>query len=240
MHRDPGHLHLADLGEHRADALGGRTADGSGDHHHLGAIHLTLDDVAQLLRIGVDDADAVHLGARIPARRGKRIRVDVVDLAVAGGARYVDQLAADAHHRQPRPRMDQHAFAADGGQQTDLRGADDRARPHRDVAGLDIVTGATDVGAGAHRPQHPHPRLPAVGPPQRQHRIGQRRHRRAGLHTGGLSRLQPARRPRARLDGAHHGQADLLIARAVGRSSVVVVVAAVIGVTPSTSTLRTA
>ncbi len=62
----------------------------------------------------------------------------------------------------------------------------------------------------------------AVGPPQRQHRVGQGRHRSAGLHAGGLSRLQPTRCARARLDHAHHRQADLLIAARRRRPALVV------------------
>ena len=216
MHRDAGHLHLAQFSKHRPDTLGGRPADRPGDHQHLGAIHLTLDHVPQFLGIGVDDADPIHLGARVPARRRKRVRVDVVDLAVAGRPRNVDELTTDTHHRQPRPRMDQNAFAPDGGQQTDLRRADDRACPHRHVAGLHVVTSAADVGTRAHRPQHPHPGLPAVGPPQGQHRVGEGRHRRTGLHACGLTWLKPARRPGTRLDRAHHGQTDLLVAGVLG------------------------
>ena len=104
-----------------ADAFGGGAADRARDHHHLGAIDLALDDFPQFLGVGVDDADAVHLGAGVAARRGQRVGVDVVDLAVAGRARDVDELTADAHHRQPRPRVHQHAFATDRGQQPDLR-----------------------------------------------------------------------------------------------------------------------
>ena len=92
-----------------------------GDHHHLGAVDLALDDFPQFLGLGVDDADAVHLGAGVAARRGQRVRVDVVDLAVAGRSGDVDELTADAHHRQPRPRVHQHAFATDRGQQAHLR-----------------------------------------------------------------------------------------------------------------------
>ena len=150
-------LHFTELRQHRPDTLGGGATDRARDHDHLCAVDLALNDVAQLLGIGVDDADAVHLGAGVAARRGQRVGVDVVDLPVAGRAGDVDEFAADAHHRQPRPRVHQHALATDRRQQPHLGGADDRARPHRDVAGLDVVAGATDVCAGAHAAQHRHP-----------------------------------------------------------------------------------
>ena len=117
-------LHLAELGQHRADAFGGRPADRARDHHYLGATELALDHVAQFLGIGVDDADAVHLGAGVAARRRKRIRVDVIDLAVAGRSRDVDELTADTHHRQPRPRVHKDTFTPDRRQQA-------RPGPHR-------------------------------------------------------------------------------------------------------------
>ena len=120
MHGDPDDLHVAELGQHRADRLGRRAADAAGDHHDLGAVDLTLDDLAELLGVVADDADAVHLGAGVPAGRRQRVGVDVVDLPVARGARDVDQLAADGHHRQPRTRVHQHPFAADRRQQPDL------------------------------------------------------------------------------------------------------------------------
>ena len=102
--------------------------------------------------------------------------------------------------------------STDRGQQTHLGRADDRARAHRDIAGLNVVAGAADIGARAHATQHGHSRLTAVGPPHRQHRVGERRHRRTGLHPCRLSWLQPARSSGARLDRAHHGQTDLLFA----------------------------
>ena len=67
MHRDPGHFHLAHFTEHRADVFGGRTATAPAITTTSGAYpKLTLDDVAQFLRVGVDDADPVHLGALHP------------------------------------------------------------------------------------------------------------------------------------------------------------------------------
>ena len=42
--------------------------------------------------------------------------------------------------------MHKHAFASDRREQSNLRRADDRARTHRDITGLDIITCATNVG----------------------------------------------------------------------------------------------
>ncbi len=107
--------------------------------------------------------------------------------------------------------MHQDAVASDRGEQAHLRRADDRSGPYRDVAGLHVVAGAAHVGPGAHASQHRHPRLAAVGPPQWQHRVGQRRHRGAGLNARGLLRLQPARGPRAGFDRSHHRQAEVTL-----------------------------
>ncbi len=109
------------------------------------------------------------------------------------------------------------------GQQPDLGGADDRPGPHGDVAGLHVVAGAPHVGARPHAAQHPHPRLAAVGPAQRQHRVGQCRQRRPGLHPRGLARLQSAGRPCAGRDGAHHRQCHAAPGRRLLRPLVLVV-----------------
>ena len=119
--------------------------------------------------------------------------------------------------------MHQHALATDRGQKAHLSGADDRASAHRDVAWLDVVAGAADVGARPHAAQHGHPRLSAVGPPQRQHSVGEGRHRRARLHARGLTRLQPARLAGACLDRAHHREADFAVSVVVGIRGVVAV-----------------
>ena len=95
-------------------------------------------------------------------------------------------------------------------------GADDRAGPHRDIARLHIVAGAAHVGARAHTPQHLDPRLSPVGPPQRQHRVGQRRHGCTGLDPDGLLGLQAGRRARAGLDGTDHRQTELTVGIVVG------------------------
>ena len=120
MHRDPGDLHLAECRQHRPHALGGGAAHRAGDDDYLGPVELPLNGFPQLLGIVVDDPHPVHLGAGIAARRGQRVGVDVVDLTVARGTRDVDEFAADTHHRQPRPRVHQHPFASDRGQQPDL------------------------------------------------------------------------------------------------------------------------
>jgi hypothetical protein len=174
--------------------------NGPRDQHDLGAVQLTLNDLAQLLGIAADDPDAGHLGACVTPGRGQRERIDVVHLAIAWCTGDVDELTADAHHRQSRPRMHEHPLTTDGRKQADLRCTDDHARAHRHIAGLHIVTGAPHVGARGHTAQHPNLRVAAVGPPQGQHRVGECRHRRPGLDASGLPRLQPARRPRASLD----------------------------------------
>ena len=79
----------------------------------------------------------------------------------------------------------------------------------RFAGGLHIVAGAAHVGTRSHTAQHPNPGLAAVGPAQRQHRVGQRRHGRTSLHPNGLLGLQSRRSTRARLDGRDHRQADL-------------------------------
>ena len=77
---------------------------------------------------------------------------------------------------------------------------------HGDVAGLDVVAGAPHVGTRGRAAQDPHPLRPAVGPAQRQHRVGQRRQRGAGLHPGRLAGLQPAGCARTGFDGSRHRQ----------------------------------
>src|SRR4029453_9832043 len=143
----------------RSDTFGRGATNRARDRHHLGAIDLSLNDFPQFLGFGVDDADAVHLGTGVAARRGKGVRVHVVDLSVPRRPGYIHELTTDAHHRQPGPRVHQHTLTADRRQQAHLRRTDDRARPHRDVTGLDVVAGATDVGARAHPTQHRDPRL---------------------------------------------------------------------------------
>ena len=98
-----------------------------------------------------DDADPVDVGSGVTGGGGQRVGVDVVDLSGARGAVDVDEFAADRDDRQPGPGMHQHLVPADGGEQTDLRGADDRPRPDRDVARLHVVADAPDVVAGTHR-----------------------------------------------------------------------------------------
>ncbi len=60
-------------------------------------------------------------------------------------------------------------------------GADDRARPDRDVAGLDIVAGASDVVAGSHRLVDLDPHVSAVGAVHRQDGVRESRQRRTGV-----------------------------------------------------------
>ncbi len=160
----------------------------------------------ELLGVVADDADAIHLRAGVAAGRRQRIGVDVIHLTVARVAGDVDQLAADRHDRQPRARVHQDAFAAHRRQQPYLGRADDRSGSHGDVAGLDVVAGAPHIGTRGGAAQDPHPLHPAVGPAQRQHRIGQRRQRGAGLHPGRLAGLQPAGGARTGLDGSGHRQ----------------------------------
>ena len=193
MHRDARHLHVAELGEHGAQALAGCAADGPCDHHDLTAVDVAFDGGTQFLRVCIDDADPGDLGPRVPCRGRQCVRVDVVDLPVARCAGDVDQFPADGHHRHPRSWVHQHPLAPDRSQQSDLSRSDDRPGPHRDVAGLDVVADPADVRARTDPAQHPHPRLPAVGPPQRQYRIGQSRHRRPGLDASGLPGLQTGR-----------------------------------------------
>jgi len=151
-----------------------RTASAAGDHHHLSAIDLALDDFAELLGVVADDADAVHFRAGIPSGRRQCVRVDVVDLPVARGARDVDQLATDGHDRQPRTRVHQHPFPPDRSQQPHLGSPDDRSGAHGHITGLDIVPGTPHVSTRGGPAQDPHLRRPAVGPPQWQDRVGQR------------------------------------------------------------------
>ena len=88
--------------------------------------------------------------------------------------------------------MHQHPITPHRGQQPNLRGADDRARTDRDITGLHVITGAPHIVTRTHRAQHLDPRLTTLGPAQRQHRIGQCRHRSTGLHPHGLPGLQPS------------------------------------------------
>ncbi|CKQ79301.1 Uncharacterised protein [Mycobacterium tuberculosis] len=204
MHGDPHDLHLTELGKHRPDRFCRRTAHPAGDHHDLSPIELALDDFAKFRRVVADDANPVHLRTGIPARRSQGIGVDVINLPVARGPRDVDQLAPDGHHRQPRTRVHQHPFTADRRQQPHLGCADDRPRAHRHITGLHVVARTPHVGARRRPAQHPHPRHSAIGPPQRQDRIGQGGKRRAGLHPDRLARLQPAQGARSGFDGSHH------------------------------------
>src|SRR6476660_8156558 len=89
------------------------STDRTRDDDHLCAVDLALNDFPQFVRLGVDDADAVHLGAGIAARRSQGVRIHVVDLPVAGRSGNVHELAADAHHRQSRPRVHQHTLTTD-------------------------------------------------------------------------------------------------------------------------------
>ena len=207
-----------------ADTLGGRPTDRARDHDDLRTVQLTLDDVAEHLGIGVHDSDTVHLRARVTARRGQREGVDVVHLAVARRAGDVDEFTAHAHHRQSRLRMHEDTVAPDRGQQPHLCGADDRARPHRDVTRLDVVARPTDIRSGAHTAQHRHARLTAVGPSQRKHGVGECRHRRACLNPCRLLGLQPAGGARTGLNRAHHRQAHLTVGASLGLFGAVVLI----------------
>ena len=109
--------------------------------------------------------------------------------------------------------MYQYALPADRGKQPDLGGADDGAGPDRDITGLHVIARAPYIRPRPHAAQHPNPGTTAVGPAQRQYRVGERRHRRAGLDPRRLTGLQPARGPLTRLDQTHHRQADLAVGR---------------------------
>ena len=125
--------------------------------------------------IGADDADPVHVGAGVAGGGGQRVGVDVVDLAGTRGAVDVDELAADRDHRQPGPGVHQHLVAAHRGEQPDLRGADDGARAHRDVAGLHVVADAAHEVAGTDRLVDLDAGAAAVGAVERQDRVGEGR-----------------------------------------------------------------
>ena len=109
-----------------------------------------LDDLAQPARVGGHDADPADLGARVTGGGGQRVRVHVVDLALAGRAVDVDELLAERDHRDPRTWVDEHLVASDGGQQTHLSSTDGRAAAHGDVAGLHVLAGAADEPGGRH------------------------------------------------------------------------------------------
>ena len=179
------------------------------------ASYTTLERIGRLEDLAADESQPEAVRARA-AQEIERIKT--------GGSVYpshlrvnaelslaeLDQLAADRDHRQPGLWMHQHLAPPDSGQQTDLRGADDRPGPHGDVTGLDVVTDPTHVVAGANRLEHLDLRAAAVGAVQRQDRIGQRRQRCAGVDAYGLPRLQPGRRSRTRdhLADDRQGQVD--------------------------------
>ena len=102
--------------------------------------------------------------------------------------------------------MDEHLVAPDGGEQTDLRGADYRAGPDRDVTGLHVVTDLADVVAGADGPVDLDAGAAAVGPVERKHGVCQRRERSPRVDAHRLPWLQPNRLTRPRADLADDGQ----------------------------------
>ena len=105
--------------------------------------------------------------------------------------------------------MHQHLVAAYGGEQTDLRGADDRPRPDRDIARLHVVADATDEIAGTDRLVDLDAGAPAVGAVERQDRVRERGQRCAGVDTDGLARLQPDWLPRSGVDLPDDGKGQL-------------------------------
>src|SRR5262249_7988482 len=68
IHPAPAAPHPPEPGQPRPPRLGGRSPARAGDHHDLGAIDLPLDDLAELLGVAADDADAVDLRAGVAAR----------------------------------------------------------------------------------------------------------------------------------------------------------------------------
>ena len=91
--------------------------------------------------------------------------------------------------------------------------------PHRDVAGLHVLTGPADVLAGLDRLDHRDPGAAALGVRPRHHRVGHRRQRRAGGDVDGLRRLQPVRGPGAGLDLADHRQHHRVPSAAIATST---------------------
>ena len=180
LHGHPGQVEVAELGQRLDHQFGAVPAGRAGDQHHLGHQQPGLDQLAEPPRIAGRDADPVGLGAGVPGGGGQRERVDVVHLAGPGRAGHVDQFVADRDDRQPGPRVHQHLVPADGGEQPDLRGADEGAEPHRDVTGLHVLAGPADVLARFDRLDHRHPGAAALGVRARDDGVGDGRQRGAG------------------------------------------------------------
>ena len=110
--------------------------------------------------------------------------------------------------------MNQHAVAAHSGEQTDLRGTNDRSGADRYVTGLNIIADVPDVLSASHGMTDSDLGQSAVGPPLGHHGVGECRQGSAGLHPDRLPWLEPCWRPRTRLQLPHHRQDnDHLVAR---------------------------
>ena len=92
-------------------------------------------------------------------------------------------------------------------------GSDDRVPPHGHVTGLDVLTDPAHESRGRHPPAHDDPGGAAVGVPDRDDRIGQRRQRGARDDPHGLPGLQPQRLARTGRDLPDHGQLHHLCRR---------------------------
>ena len=174
VHRDLPEAHVAELGERLLHHVEPAAGERAGDEHQVAAQQLALQHLGEAALVRRQDARAVGLRAGVAGGRGEGVAVDVDDLAGRRRRADVDQLGAGAEDGDPRAGPHQHALAADGGQQADLRRADRGADLDGGVAGRDVVPGAADVAAGRRRRRA---RRPARCP-GRSRRRGRRRRRR--------------------------------------------------------------
>ena len=177
----------------------------------VGTQQLALEHVEQRGVVVGDDPVAPGIGAGVTRGRGDQVRVRVGHLAEGGLLPDVDELAAGADHQHPRTGTHEHAVASDRREQRDLLRPERGTGTERGLTGLQVLTGAADALAVAHRTAHRDARDAAVGVLERDDRVGTGRDRRAGHDPHREAGTHAAARLRAGRDVADDRQDDRLV-----------------------------
>jgi hypothetical protein len=169
----------------------------AGGHEDVGAHELVLERGGQRPRVVGHDADAVGDGAGLDGGRGQRRAVGVDDLARTERLRRPRRARCPSTRRRPAAGAHEQPGAPDRCCQADLHRAEVAAGAQHCVADGDVLAGPADVGPGRRRLADDDGGDPAVGPLEREDRVGTGRHQRPrhDPHAGAGRHAQRRRRP---------------------------------------------
>ena len=200
---------VPDPREHLLDGVERAHAHPAGGDDDVGPHQLALEGLHELPRVVGHSADPERRGAHGPHRGGEHDGVGVDDLAEARLAAGLDELVAGGQHHDPGPGHDPDPGDAGRGEQGDLAGAEQGARPQDDLARVDVLARMAHVLARCRGTAQGDVDHAAVGLLDGHDGVGAARHRRAGHDPHGLAGGQGQRVGVAGRDvvddGEHHG-----------------------------------